>query len=129
MRSRHGCSLTRSIGVRRGTRGGADQLSSARTIDGEYISWREHIIDDTAVSGVAISGSDGLTVGDLDRDGLMDIVSVHESDTTYDGVADGHVRLAFGPEDPDRWELVTLAEGSEAGAAEDAAIGDVNGDG
>ena len=106
-----------------------DTLTDARAADGSYISWREHIIDDREIGGVAIAGSDGLTGGDLDLDGHMDIVSVHESDTTYDGVADGHIRLAFGSEDPDRWTLATLAEGEEAGAAEDADIADVNGDG
>lgn len=107
----------------------SDRLTTARAATGEYISWREHIIDDLAVGGIALAGSDGLVMGDLDLDGHDDIVSVHESDTTYDGVADGHIRLAFGSDDPDEWELVTLAEGEEAGAAEDAAIADVDGDG
>ena len=68
-------------------------------------------------------------MADLDADGHLDIVSVHESDTEYDGTADGHVRLAFGTGDPDIWELATLAEGAEAGAAEDVAIADFDGDG
>ncbi len=106
-----------------------ESLSQAQAPDGHYISWREHVIDDLETGGVAISGSDGLAVGDLDLDGHEDIVSVHESDTQYDGVADGHIRLAFGSEDPDNWTLATLAEGSEAGAAEDVSIADVNGDG
>ncbi len=107
----------------------ADTPTRARAADGRYISWKEHIIDDLATGGVAIAGSDGLSIGDLDKDGYMDIVSVHESDTTYDGVADGHVRIAFGSADPDVWELTTLGEGEEVGAAEDAAIADMNGDG
>ena len=43
--------------------------------------------------------------------------------------AEGHVRIAFGSADPDRWTNITLAEGADAPAPEDAAIADVNGDG
>lgn len=107
----------------------ADRPTAARAADGTYISWREHIVDDEETGGVPLRGSDGLVIADLDRDGFPDIVSVHESDDQYDGVPEGHVRIAFGTEDPDRWQRVTLAEGAEAGAAEDVAVGDLNGDG
>ena len=107
----------------------ASMVSDSKASDGLYISWKEHLIDGLDVSGAALSGSDGLVMGDLDLDGYQDIVSVHEADTVYDGIPRGTVRLAFGSDDPDVWELATLAEGAEAAAAEDAAIGDLNGDG
>ena len=51
----------------------------ANSTDGLYISWREHIIDSPITSRVPFNGSDGLVIEDLDRDGFIDIVSVHES--------------------------------------------------
>ncbi len=100
----------------------ADTPTRATTPDGRHISWREHRVDDEALNGgVPIRGGDGLAMADIDRDGILDIVSVHEDSN--------HLRIAFGTADPDRWELVTIAAGDTVGAIEDVAIGDLNGDG
>lgn len=110
----------------------------ARAADGSYISWREHIIDDPEIAGFALSGSDGLVMGDIDRDGFEDIVSVHESDAEYDSASytpgfvpppEGTVRIAFGSADPQRWLNITIAEGTDAPAPEDAVVVDLNDDG
>ena len=50
----------------------SESLTTARSDDGSYISWKEHIIDDRVLSGVPFSGSDGLEMADLDRDGIDD---------------------------------------------------------
>jgi hypothetical protein len=105
------------------------RLTDAKAANGQFISWKEHLIDGSDIGDADLSGSDGLTMGDLDKDGFPDFVSVHELDTVYDGKPQGYIRIAFGTNDPDKWDLVTLAEGSEAAAAEDVDIGDLNGDG
>ncbi len=116
----------------------AHTLTEATSISNHYISWREHIIDDPTIAGFSLNGSDGLVMADIDRDGYEDVISVHEFDSSFDsarfepgfvGVADGHVRIAYGSADPNSWTNYTLAEGSDAPAPEDVDIADLNGDG
>lgn len=100
----------------------ADTLTTARAPSGQFISWREHIIDGEDVNGgEAIRGGDGLIMADIDGDGRGDVVSVHEDS--------GHIRIAFAGSTPADWQLVTLGQGAIVGAVEDVAAGDVNGDG
>lgn len=100
----------------------ADTPTQAQTTDGQFISWREHRIDDEGLNGgVPIRGGDGLQMADIDRDGRLDIVSVHEDSN--------HLRIAFATEDPDVWINVTVGEGAEVAAIEDIAVGDLDGDG
>ncbi|MBB3032523.1 FG-GAP repeat domain-containing protein [Alteriqipengyuania lutimaris] len=99
----------------------ADKPSEARTPAGDYISWREHRIDDEELGGVPVRGGDGLQMADIDRDGFLDIVSVHEDSN--------HLRIAFGSADPDAWVLATVASGDIVRAIEDIAVGDLDGDG
>lgn len=115
-----------------------DSLSETVSSQGLYISWQEHIIDDAASAGFALSGGDGLVMGDIDKDGFEDIVSVHESDAEYDSAVynagfvpepAGHVRIAFGSGDPNGWVNITVADGNDSPAPEDASVADVNGDG
>jgi hypothetical protein len=96
--------------------------TGATAADGRYISWVEHRIDDEGVNGgVPIRGGDGLELADIDVDGHVDVVSVHEDSH--------HLRIAYGSADPDRWERVTVARGTVVGAIEDVAVGDLDGDG
>ena len=100
----------------------ADTPTNARTLSGDYISWREHRIDDQDVNGgVAIRGGDGIAIGDIDGDGLEDLVTVHEDSN--------HIRVAFSNGIIENWALRTIAEGGLAGAVEDVALVDLNHDG
>lgn len=100
----------------------AETPTNARTAGGEFISWREHRIDDEAINGgVPIRGGDGIAIGDIDGDGIEDLVTAHEDSN--------HIRIAFSTGAAGKWSLRTIAEGKWAGAVEDVALIDLNGDG
>jgi len=100
----------------------AETPTSARTESGEFISWREHRIDDEDINGgVPIRGGDGIAIGDIDGDGLEDLVTAHEDSN--------HIRVAFSNGRTDEWTLGTIAEGKSARAVEDIALIDLNADG
>lgn len=100
----------------------AETPTTARTIEGEFISWREHRIDDEDINGgVPIRGGDGIAIGDIDGDGVEDLVTAHEDSN--------HIRIAFSDSRSNEWVLRTIAEGQWAGAVEDVALIDLNADG
>ena len=100
----------------------AETPTNARTAGGEFISWRERRIDDEDINGgVPIRGGDGIAIGDIDGDGMEDLVTAHEDSN--------HIRIAFSNGPSGKWALRTIAEGKWAGAVEDVALADLNGDG
>lgn len=49
-----------------------------QTLAGEFIPWRQHRIDDQDINGgVAIRSGYGIAIGDIDGDGLEDLVTAH----------------------------------------------------
>ena len=100
----------------------ADMPTVARAPTGDFISWREHRIDDQDTNGgLPIRGGDGIAIGDIDRDGFEDLVTAHEDSN--------HIRVAFSNGNTKKWTLRTIAEGASAGAVEDVALADLNNDG
>jgi hypothetical protein len=99
----------------------AEQMTLATQSD-VHIGWKEHRIDDELINGgEPIRGGDGLAMADVDKDGHLDIVSVHEDSH--------HLRIAFNNGSSDDWLNITVARGALVGAIEDVVVGDVNNDG
>lgn len=78
-------------------------------------TWKRHVIDDSS------RGADGVKLGDLNGDGLPDIVTGWEEG--------GEVRVYLNPgphQSQQRWPRVTIGE---VGSPEDAIFADLDGDG
>lgn len=96
--------------------------TAAQAANGEYISWHEHRIDDEGKSGgIELRGGEGVASADFDADGFPDFAAAFDQS--------GHLRIAYGSDDPDTWSRLGLAEGAEAGGMADLQAGDLNGDG
>ena len=98
----------------------ADTPTNARTVSGDYISWREHRIDDQDVnSGVAIRGGDGIAIGDID--GMVLRIWLRRMIQTTFAWRSRMALLRIGHPEPSLRAM--------AGAVEDVALVDLNHDG
>jgi hypothetical protein len=98
-----------------------ETASGVKSSDGNYIAWKEHIVDSEESGGkVLLRGAGRMVLLDLDKDGHDDIIAMHQES--------GHLRVAFGSQSPDDWFRLSLAEGAEVPSPEDLAAGDLNGD-
>jgi hypothetical protein len=90
-------------------------------------SWTYHVIDDAADGGA--DGVHGLTLGDVDRDGALDLIA--SSGQPLGPMKDALVWYTI-PKVPGangRWPRFVLANGDAPGLSHYVAFGDVNGDG
>lgn len=87
-------------------------------------AWTYHQIVVGASGTGQPDGADGVSIGDVDGDGLMDVATGHEQGL--------RMTLSFNPGPADvesPWPTLTLPSGSNLCSAEDATIADVDGDG
>ena len=89
--------------------------------------WTYHVIDDAADGGA--DGVHGLLLGDVDRDGSLDLVG--SSGQPKGPMKDALVWYSVpkGAKANDRWPRFALANGDAPGLSHYVALGDVNGDG
>lgn len=97
--------------------------SDAQASNGDYICWKEHLVDDESkAGGVPLRGPVALVIDDFDRDGAEDVVVAYAESA--------HIRISYGTEGaPDEWFRLSLAEGPEVEGLTGVATGDWNGDG
>ncbi len=91
--------------------------SSASVPGAEKSAWRVHPIDPCGKE----RGADGTDTADLNGDGRPDIVCPWEQA--------GQVRVYLSRKDRAAWDIVRVTPDRWAGAVEDAAFGDLDGDG
>ncbi|MEJ7608590.1 MAG: VCBS repeat-containing protein [Bryobacteraceae bacterium] len=89
-------------------------------------SWKYHVIDDASQGGV--DGVHGLQLGDIDRDGRLDLVcsSGQPSGAFPDSVA--WFRVPQSPRLAARWERYIVADRDAPGLTHYIGLGDVDGD-
>jgi len=95
--------------------------TNAKSVDGRYIAWEESLIDIRENRGVKIAGAGRIEIGDLNRDGSIDVVSAHKYSS--------HIRIAWGMDEASEWSRHYLAEGHDVDGVSDLALADFSGDG
>lgn len=95
--------------------------TKAKSVDGRHITWEESVIDLRENSGVKIAEARRIEVGDLNRDGLIDVVSAHKHSS--------HIRIGWAMAKAGEWRWHSVAEGHSVDGVSDLTLADFSGDG
>ena len=89
--------------------------------------WNYHVIDDVAQGGV--DGIHGLILGDVDRDGKLDLIGNSAQPKGNFPTSLAWFRVPKNPRTAARWERYIFADKDAPGMSHYLGFGDVNGDG
>src|SRR5262249_37571598 len=89
--------------------------------------WKFHVIDDHEKGGV--NGIHGMTTGDVDKDGVLDLIVNSAQPTGAFPNSLAWLRIPKNPRTAPMWERTIFARGDAPGLSHYHGFGDVNGDG